>query len=235
MLKTSSIAIFLLTFIISPLSVAQNPCSGKIEMLCGQSYVYTLASGSGSWNPTGPWGTPGDEAIFFFNPPSDGLYNITITNNDFYVNLFSKTANCGKQNWQYQDRVNAAGVISLNLLAGVTYHFLIDDENTTESSGTINIACLNLLPVELIAFEGQNAGRQNKLRWITASEVDNDYFIVERSDDGVAFEQIAKIEGQGTTTVQTDYDYTDITFQSPTNYYRLTQVDFNGDLSLIHI
>ncbi len=90
--------------------------------------------------------------------------------------------------------------------------------------------CLFPLPVEMISFKGRNLGSYNLLEWSTASEIDNDYFMVQRSFDGEHFETIGRIEGAGNSTEQVDYTWTDyINTDKDMAYYRLEQVDYDGN------
>ncbi|MEM6696938.1 MAG: SdrD B-like domain-containing protein, partial [Bacteroidota bacterium] len=85
------------------------------------------------------------------------------------------------------------------------------------------------LPVELIAFKATPDVDHIDLTWITASEIDNDYFDLERSEDGKSFKAITQLDGQGTTLEQVTYAYEDATVQpNVLYYYRLKQVDFDG-------
>ncbi len=70
--------------------------------------------------------------------------------------------------------------------------------------------------------------RGNLLQWTTATETDNDYFSLERSENGSNFTRIALIEGAGTTIITKKYEYLDKEPFAGTSYYRLVQVDFNG-------
>lgn len=84
------------------------------------------------------------------------------------------------------------------------------------------------LPVELITFIGKKIGRNNELQWITASENDNDFFTVEKTIDGVYFENIKEIDGAGNSTQTLHYSIIDYSVQPIINYYRLKQTDYNG-------
>jgi Zn-dependent metalloprotease len=84
------------------------------------------------------------------------------------------------------------------------------------------------LPVALSKFEGRNTAEGNFLLWETEAEVNNDYFIIQRSRDGRSFEEIARISGIGNSAVRHSYSFTDSRFQSGLNYYRLKQVDNDG-------
>lgn len=85
------------------------------------------------------------------------------------------------------------------------------------------------LPVELTRFDGQCSGKNVLLNWATASEINNNFFTIERSDDGITFQGIGTINGAGNSTSTLYYMFSDN--QSFTNgaYYRLKQTDYNGD------
>lgn len=85
----------------------------------------------------------------------------------------------------------------------------------------------NPLPVELIDFK---ASVENNvlLQWSTATEINNDHFSIERSEDGEFFYEIGQVEGNGNTNEVISYLFKDALFLAPVEYYRLKQVDFNG-------
>jgi len=84
------------------------------------------------------------------------------------------------------------------------------------------------LPVELTQFNAEKDNTNTLLTWQTASEINNHYFEVERSSNGVNFESIAKVNGQGNSNVMSAYLYVDEKPFEGENYYRLKQVDFDG-------
>lgn len=86
----------------------------------------------------------------------------------------------------------------------------------------------NPLPVELVSFTGKVQDGEILLSWETASELNNDYFIVEHSVDGRTFTEIGEVLGAGTTTVSQNYTFAHSSPSYPDNYYRLMQVDFDG-------
>lgn len=85
------------------------------------------------------------------------------------------------------------------------------------------------LPVDLVSFSASCQGNAVELKWTTASEVNNDYFVISRSYDGIYFEEIARVNGSGNSTGILSYTHLD---KSPTEqpliYYRLKQTDFDG-------
>ena len=84
------------------------------------------------------------------------------------------------------------------------------------------------LPIELISFEAEIDNTSVKLIWKTASEINNDYFTIERSENGFDFENIGEIPGSGNSNTLKVYDYFDDAPIRGTSYYRLKQTDFNG-------
>jgi hypothetical protein len=87
------------------------------------------------------------------------------------------------------------------------------------------------LPVELIHFDAQAAANHTAdLHWQTASELNNNYFDVERSYDAIHWEWVGKVVGNGTTNQLADYSFVDKTIakSQQTAYYRLNQIDYDG-------
>lgn len=87
------------------------------------------------------------------------------------------------------------------------------------------------LPVQLSAFTVQHQGSSAHLSWTTATEENNIYFAVERSLDGVTFERVGRVIGQGYSAVRHDYQFEEMNVtqhSAPTRYYRLRQVDNQG-------
>lgn len=92
------------------------------------------------------------------------------------------------------------------------------------------------LPVKLVSFEA----KPNKLtgavetKWVTALEIDNDYYTVERSDDGVNFNEIGRVDGAGNYTGTLNYRFNDVKPLQGVSYYRLKQTDFDGAYTYSH-
>ncbi|WP_375417272.1 beta strand repeat-containing protein [uncultured Hymenobacter sp.] len=87
------------------------------------------------------------------------------------------------------------------------------------------------LPVELTAFVAQAIRQDAVLRWTTASEKNNDHFVIERSLDGTAYTQVGRVAGQGSKSGPTSYALTDAGIGAKASgsvYYRLRQMDQDG-------
>ncbi|MEP7263348.1 MAG: T9SS type A sorting domain-containing protein [Bacteroidota bacterium] len=86
----------------------------------------------------------------------------------------------------------------------------------------------NTLPVQLVAFGGQQAGDYILLTWATESEKNNDYFTIEKSIDGKNYAALGKVDGAGNSNTTKNYHFLDVNPAKGSNYYRLEQTDFNG-------
>ncbi|MDF3026962.1 MAG: repeat protein [Fluviicola sp.] len=88
------------------------------------------------------------------------------------------------------------------------------------------------LPVTLLSFSAElNDKKEVVILWQTASETNNDYFVVTRSTDGYHWEEISKVDGSGNSSGLISYASLDENPYSGISYYRLKQVDFNGHTS----
>jgi hypothetical protein len=86
------------------------------------------------------------------------------------------------------------------------------------------------LPVELLSFDAVTVNNSEVLvSWITASEINNDKFIVERSLDAINFEIVGTVKGANNSTSTRSYNLTDVKPYNGVSYYRLRQLDFNGE------
>jgi GH18 family chitinase len=92
---------------------------------------------------------------------------------------------------------------------------------------SVNGSCTSA-PVELIHFTAQTKENKVFLNWSTIQEINNDFFQVERSSDGINFIAIETVEGNGNSNTLREYSITDPTFLSGKVYYRLAQYDFDG-------
>ena len=67
-----------------------------------------------------------------------------------------------------------------------------------------------------------------ELEFVVASQINNDYYTIERSVDGNEWSEIGLIEGEGNTNTQITYKWKDVNPMNGVNYYRLTQTDYDG-------
>lgn len=121
-----------------------------------------------------------------------------------------------------------------NLDANSTYHFAIFEYNGFNqplylSPGAVFSATTSTaLPVKLIRWEASPVANKINLQWTTASEINSDYFIVERSTDGIHFNSLATIHAAGSSQSEIGYSYDDANPVSGKSFYRLKMVDIDG-------
>lgn len=136
-----------------------------------------------------------------------------------------------------EDVTGNGWVDTLHVEAGECYYMMVNhwsppvtgytiDWNLTD--GATFVDC-GLLPVTITNFSGEAYDNNTiALQWETATELNNDYFLINRSSDGIHFEPFMQIDGQINTTVPTTYFAVDNQPFEGTNYYALSQVDLNG-------
>ncbi len=87
---------------------------------------------------------------------------------------------------------------------------------------------LNILPVELLYFKGDCDGNDIDLNWGTASEINNDFFTIEKSRDALVWSEFTKVNGAKNSLSKLTYHSTDPEPYYGISYYRLKQTDTNG-------
>ena len=137
------------------------------------------------------------------------------------LNLRAQQWNNGTSLWQASN-VNIASQTSNAIANTVTAN------GVTNSISQWTLALdLTPLPIELISFNGECNKQINQISWSTASEINNDYFSLEKSIDAKNFELVEQVDGAGNSNSLITYSSID---KSPykTTYYRLKQTDFDG-------
>jgi hypothetical protein len=109
-----------------------------------------------------------------------------------------------------------------------TFYLVMDGNANADCEFTLSGVNLQPLPIELISFYAKKYNNANRIFWEVASESNNDYFTIERSNGSGVWEEVGMIQGAGTTTEQRLYGFTDERFPKAMNYYRLKQTDFDG-------
>ena len=122
-----------------------------------------------------------------------------------------------------------AELITPTVVENVVGGFIAYTGNFTGFSQFILVAPLTVLPVSLVSFQATAADNNIQLVWRTSQENNNRGFQVERSLDGINFKQIGWVNGNGTTSLTSTYNFTDNFVQSNiTYYYRILQVDIDN-------
>jgi hypothetical protein len=164
----------------------------------------TLSYGSGSYAGSSIIGTGGDLTHLRIGHWDGAQWDLPVTTSGAYS--------------QTQTGSTAAGTVTVT---GV-------NDFSPFTFASIDATPMSTLPVRLISFTGKAVNDVVQLDWKTATETNNNYFEVLRSTDGTDFEYIGKVKGNGTTNVAHSYSLIDRDPALGKNYYRLKQVDFDG-------
>ncbi|MEZ4772688.1 MAG: T9SS type A sorting domain-containing protein [Bacteroidia bacterium] len=89
----------------------------------------------------------------------------------------------------------------------------------------------NSFPVEWLYIDAKEENGNGVVTWGTAKELNADYFAVERSTDGQEFKELDRVAAAGTSNERLDYSFTDYQISAVKNYYRLRQVDYDGQFN----
>jgi Secretion system C-terminal sorting domain len=133
------------------------------------------------------------------------------------------------------DFCGTASQVSFTAASGNMYYVEVYGFYTAFYSGpatgtfTLSVSGnLCVLPIELLSFTGEPAGNRNLLKWTTATETNNDYFTIEKSNDAVGWMTVTRVNGAGNSTQVLNYSTYDNEPYPGTTYYRLKQTDYNG-------
>jgi hypothetical protein len=134
----------------------------------------------------------------------------------------------GTNKWENMGGLAAGGASAGSILS--TVPFSTFSPITLASKNGVNP-----LPIKLFSFTANTNDNSVEIEWITSSEINNDYFTVERSNNGSEWEAINKIKGAGNSNTTLKYFDIDNQPLPGISYYRLKQTDFNGDYSYSEI
>lgn len=85
------------------------------------------------------------------------------------------------------------------------------------------------LPISLVSFTSSCYNNETLIKWVTSSEINNDYFTIERSEDGSNWQEIGSVIGAGNSNSIQNYSFQIPEYLNSKAYYRLIQTDFNGN------
>jgi hypothetical protein len=158
--------------------------------------------------------------------------NIVVNNNS----SFSVTSGAIAVSGNFTGGNNTA--ISLTTPGGMSVggNLFVDNGSTLGGNGILSVGgtCTgpicgdSQLPIELLYFKATATLENVQLQWATASELNFDYFGIEKSFDAITFFQIGKVDGHGTSTIKHNYSFIDEKATLGRAYYRLREVDFDG-------
>jgi len=164
--------------------------------------------------------------------------NVGNTGMDNALNLSTNTAVCGFPNNGSDTNEDVCGNAWTNTIpvtTGEAYYLMVNKWSPGGSgftldwmlSGGSSLNC-NVLPIVLLGFDAKAADDRVLLDWTTSVEINNDYFTVERSRDGIVFSPIQIMDGAGNSSTRRKYETADMEPLPGLAYYRLKQTDYDG-------
>jgi hypothetical protein len=175
----------------------------------GNTYMYVLNSLTAPSTLTRTWTIQANGGSFGANVngvawTSNGSMHISAENGLYFLN--QATANTG------------AGTVQATLISNsFDFSDLASDATPQEST----------LPISFGTLSVKKAGSGANVTWSTLSEFNNDYFVVERSIDGVTYTAAGTVKGAGNSSTLRTYNFTDPTLSAKVVYYRIRQVDLD--------
>jgi len=224
----------------------QSKTSTNTHYVFDIAIAFTSAGNLGSGNIQLSFDTSKLELPILSNQTLNGNYEVYLTQPSpgiASLNFILNQQNTGSSintNWlslveiQFHKKANSIENTDFKWLynGGSTETVIFLDDNTTQiTASPINLIYdINdgVLPVELDSFRAKVIQREVVLNWTTLSELNNSHFNIQRSSDGRNFENIGRINGRGTTTSDTNYQFIDTEPMKHLNYYKLEMVDFDA-------
>ncbi|MCB9360012.1 MAG: choice-of-anchor J domain-containing protein [Flavobacteriales bacterium] len=177
-----------------------------------------------------------DSTTASFNVWTDNCLNGSGIQIEIYetadCNTFTSVSNC----WNPFSEENGV-VTATGLTIGQDYYMMIDGNGGDICDFIIGASQgVVVLPITLSKFEVICNNGLTELEWTTSSETNNDYFIIQRSENGKNFEDIDIVNGAGNSAIELNYSLVDdASLNNDISYYRLKQVDFNGKFAYSNI
>ncbi|MDG2331451.1 MAG: T9SS type A sorting domain-containing protein [Flavobacteriales bacterium] len=161
-----------------------------------------------------------------------GLYN-SCANHTFFGDDGATQGDCRNSDVDW-----GSSNLTITGLSGSTLEIRITVRNSAGSEyitiDNITVQGNTPLPVELVSFKAEVKTENVLLSWTSATETNNAFYWIERSQNGSDFKELAVVTGSGTTQSSSDYQFTDFNPISPESFYRLKQTDFDGAFQYSH-
>ncbi len=191
--------------------VPNNPCSSIIQFQEGKTYLVSATEGSGS---------DADAATSAYTQAQEG----TFPGSTFTANRFSFTIPAANLAAPITGGGSGDGIEALAISDGVGTTSALG--STSQFSGMV--VATGVLPVTLLYFDAKAAAGNVNLHWATGTESNSDHFEIERSADGIHFSSVGSVNAKGNSSTTTEYNFVDGNPLNGVSYYRLRQVDRDG-------
>jgi hypothetical protein len=205
------------------LTVTSQVSGGAEKTDCGSSVTLSCAlPTTPSISPTSSTIFTGQTVTYTVNSSVSGiLYGVTSST--------SSTTNYAISKWGTGSNLS---VPTTTFSTPGTYNVLLSAISLSGpgciTSAAAVITVNSALPIKLAYFTGHYENNQSQLEWKTLTEVNANFFAVERSDDGRQFTQIGTVKATGNSTLPVNYAYTDKVPVNGSAWYRLKTVDIDG-------
>ena len=207
-------------------------CSETLDV----SYTYTITDNSGpsNGNYSGPNGNSLNRTITFSPSDNTKKLNLSFTSLDLETNydflyVYDGPNTSSTLLATLTGTVTPSDITATNSNGVLTLRWTTDVSNTGSWGGFVaNITTLNPLPVELVYFDGIPYSDKNILKWETESEKNSDYFLIQRSQDGINWVDVASKSAAGNSNSNIKYVIIDQFQNNGFIYYRLLQYDIDG-------
>ena len=184
--------------------------------------AYSLTADKGHGNINGN----GDDGYFLYYGGNQSTGTL--------IDSYGIIGDLGNGTWEYENCRVVRTTSAQQAKGKATHTFDINDWTITANSNVADmtpgtIEETQTLPIELISFSATTNKNKVNLNWKTATEIDNDYFTIERSYNAIDFEDISQIQAAGNSNKIISYKFTDFDIDMTNSiYYRLMQTDFDG-------
>ena len=136
------------------------------------------------------------------------------------------------------EQANASGAVSGKFYVLLVSNYsnvsqIIDIQQSATATATTN--CSILLPIEMSSYEVKIIDQKTSVKWVTETERNNDFFLIQRSAEGSIWETIGIKKGKLNSLVENSYEYIDEKPLLGISYYRLKQVDIDGNFTFTPI
>ena len=221
-------------------------CANRTTLNCGDSNIASNILATDTDAPsacTGGGSNPTGNGVWYSFIGNGEIINISTDspNTNFDTRISVYTGTCGALVCQGGDISSGSGTTSdltFPTLNGTEYFVYVSGNGASQGQFEISLNCCatspglcSSLPIELLTFTAERQFNDVAVNWTTATEINNDFFSIERSPNGNDWEVIGTIKGAGNSIHETDYVFIDKNPLTGTSYYRLKQTDFNGDYS----
>ncbi|WP_462250066.1 T9SS type A sorting domain-containing protein [Ekhidna sp.] len=248
--------------ICSAFNLGTLPSSGSLGNDGLSNYNNICATNSGDPNP---WGGENDAGVWFsFNTGIDPSSTVSLSatsdpqmlGDDLNIQLAVYESSNGACSGtltlvdEAGDDANNNTSLQLTCLnANTTYFLLVDGEAGFPAGLEVGRFGVEInddgiqdpmdgcetLPVELLSLESFNLTDMVAISWTTSIEINNDFFILEKSNDGENYKLLIEVGGAGNSERELAYKYMDENPSDGITYYRLTQIDFDGTREVLGI